>query len=111
MSKKKSTRLKARHPVVRVLKSRQMIIALSTFGVGLLVLAIPDLKPIREELLTLIITLALAAIGSYTMQETASTERQDKLQREEIRELVEDVLHDLAEEVNESKERHEEKTP
>jgi hypothetical protein len=98
MSRKKSKRPQVKNRLLKVLKSRQMIIALATLGVGLLVLAVPDLKPIREELLTLIITLALAAIGSYTVQETVSSERQRDLPREELREMVEDVFRDMVDE-------------
>jgi hypothetical protein len=110
MAKKQSQRSHISHRLLRVFKSRQMVIAVSTLVVGLLVVAVPDLKPIREELLTLIITLALAAIGSYTVHETASAERQPYIPREELRELVEDVLSDMVEEAIPSERNIEETT-
>jgi hypothetical protein len=111
MTKKKSRYSQRSHHILRVLKSRQMVIAFSTLVVGLLVLAVPELKPIREELLTLIITLALAAIGSYTVQETTSSRPQHPIPREELRELVEDVLSDMELEQNEETTQHGEKHP
>jgi hypothetical protein len=110
MAKQKSQHSQTSYRFLRVLKSRQMVIAVSTLIVGLLVLVVPDLKPIREELLTLIITLALAVIGRYTVQDTASSERQKPIPREELRELVEEVLSDMVEEVRPSEEKVEETT-
>lgn len=97
MTKKKSQR-QVKNRLLKVLKSRQMVIAASTIVVALLILAIPELKAVREELLTLIITLALAAIGSYTVQDTTERERSLTVPREELREMVEDVLSDMVDE-------------
>jgi hypothetical protein len=105
MSKK---RVVASH-IVKLLKSRQMVIAVSTLFVSLLVLALPDLKPIREELLTFIITLALAIIGGYTLQENGQSGDKQNIEREELRELVEDVLQDMASERTTNEEASEEK--
>ena len=111
MPKKKSQRSPVTHRLLKALKSRQMIIAMSTLVVGLLVLAVPDLKPIREELLTLIVTLALAVIGSYAFQETSSSDRQLQMPPDELRELVEDVLSEMVDEETPSGETDEETTP
>ena len=44
----------------RVVTSRRVIIALSTLLVGLLVIAVPILEPVRGELLMVVLSLALA---------------------------------------------------
>ena len=111
MPKKKSQRSRVTQRLLKALKSRQMIIAITTLVVGLLVLAVPDLKPIREELLTLIVTLALAAIGSYAVQETSSSDRQRQMPPEELRELIEDVLNEMVDEGTPSGETDEETIP
>ncbi len=53
----------------QTLKSRRMLVALSALGVGLLLMAVPELAPVRGELLVLVITLALVLIGGYRVDD------------------------------------------
>ncbi len=63
-------------PLVLVLKSRRVIVALAGMAVGLLLLALPDLKAVQHELLALVITLSLALIGGYSVEDAATAARQ-----------------------------------
>ncbi len=47
-------------PLLMVLKSRRVIIALVSLLVGMLVLAVPQLEALHSELLVLVVSLALA---------------------------------------------------
>lgn len=84
---------------VRVLRSRRVNVALTTFAVALLMLAVPDLNPVQGELLVLLLTLALALIGGYSVEEAARIARQqppaDDGLRQIIREVVEAALDEL----------------
>jgi len=91
-------------PLLLALKSRRVIVALVTLLVGLLTLAVPELQPVRSELLTLLITLALAVIGGYSIEDAARAGRERAtLPREELRDLVKDMLDELVNEVTEQK--------
>jgi hypothetical protein len=100
MSKEKLLRRPIIDPLILALKSRRVIVALSALLVGLLVLAVPELKALRGEILTLVITLALAVIGGYTVEEAARAGRErSNLPQEELRELIKDVLGGVIDEL------------
>ena len=87
-------------PLILALKSRRVLIALRALIVGLLTLAIPDLQPVRGEIMTLLITLALAVIGGYSIEDAARAGRERAaLPPEDLRELVKDTLTDLIDEI------------
>ena len=87
-------------PLLMALKSRRVIVALSALVVSLLVMAEPRLAPIRQDILTLVVTFALAIIGGYTVEEAARAGREGAAMKpEEIRELIKDVLNGMVDEL------------
>jgi hypothetical protein len=102
MSENKSLRRPVIDPLLIVLKSRRVIVAISALLVSLLVMAVPELVPLRDEILTMVITMALAVIGGYTVEEAARAGRERaNLPPEELRELIKDVLNGMVDEVAE----------
>ena len=100
MNDDKTKRTPVLGPLLLVLKSRRVIIALSALAVGLLLMAVPELEAVRAELLTLVIALALAVIGGYSVEDAAISARKT-LRRgqpepdaddERLREAVRQVL-------------------
>ena len=89
-------------PLLLALKSRRVIVALVTLLVGILTLAVPELSAVRGELLTLLITLALAVIGGYSVEDAARAARQtDPAKTEaELRQLVREVIDGVLDEVD-----------
>src|SRR5262249_24428577 len=86
-------------PLLLALKSRRVIVALCTLAVGLLTCAVPAIAPIRNDILTLLITLALAVIGGYTVEDAARAGRQrTSPNTEDLRALLKDVLDDFVDE-------------
>lgn len=89
-------------PLLRALKTRQVLIALSAVVVGLLVMALPELEAVRGELLTLVISLALALIGGYSLRDAARLARERNGDgSDDLRELVKQLLIELIEELGE----------
>ncbi len=87
-------------PLLLALKSRRVLVALCALVVGLLTLAIPDLKSVHGELMTLLITLALAIIGGYSLEDAARAGRETKDQTpDDLRDLIKDVLMDVVNEI------------
>jgi hypothetical protein len=88
--------------LLQVLQSRRVVIALSALAVGVLVMAVPELAAIRGELLTLVISLALALIGGYSLSDAARIAREGNgASSDELRELVKRLLVELIEELGE----------
>ncbi|MDL1884955.1 hypothetical protein FBR01_15060 [Anaerolineae bacterium CFX8] len=87
-------------PLLLALRSRRVMVALSALLVGALTLALPELAAVRGELLTLVITLALAVIGGYSVEDAARAGRERAAQPpEDLRELIKDALAGLVDEV------------
>jgi hypothetical protein len=100
----KSLRRPVIDPVLLALKSRRVIVALAALAVGLLTLAVPELVPVRNELLTLVITLALALIGGYTWEDAAHAGRdRAALPPDDLRDLVKTVVGELLDEMTAAK--------
>src|SRR5690349_18941380 len=100
MSEDKSLRRPLIDPVILALKSRRVVVALSALIVGLLVIAVPELQPVRGELLTLVITLALAVIGGYTVEDAAKAGRdRSAAQPDDLRDLIKEVLDGMVDEL------------
>lgn len=98
MPEDKSQRRAVIDPILLALKSRRVLIAISALLVGLMTLLVPELDVVRVEILVLLITLALALIGGYTIEDAATVARQSHpsaVPREQIQELVEAVLDAL----------------
>ena len=100
MSEDKSLRRPVIDPVLLALKSRRVVVALSALIVGLLVLSVPELQPVRGELLTLVITLSLAVIGGYTVEDAAKAGRdRSAAAPDDLRDLIKDLLDGMVDEL------------
>lgn len=97
----KSLRRPVIDPLLLALKSRRVLIALSAVLVSLLTLAIPALQAVHGELLTLVISLALALIGGFSLEDaaTAARTRSAAPDDETLRQLIKDVLTELGDEI------------
>lgn len=101
MNEDKAQRRPVIDPLVLALKSRRVIVALAALLVGALALAVPDIAPVRGELLTLLITLALAVIGGYSVEDAARAAREHQPPAEaDLRRLVRDVVDAALDELN-----------
>lgn len=82
-------------PLLALLKSRRVLIALITLMVGLLMHLLPALAPLENELLILLVSLALALIGGYSLEDAMIAARQtptDQALRDEIDALLDAIL-------------------
>ncbi len=101
MSENKSLRRPVIDPLLLALKSRRVVVALCALLVGLLTLAVPELVVVRGELLTLVISLALAVIAGYTVEDAAKVARDSAAQPpQDVRELIREVLNGLVDETS-----------
>lgn len=100
MSDEKTQRRPFIDPLLLALRSRRVIVALCALIVGLLVLAVPDLEAVRGELLTLLITLALAVIAGYSVEDAAreARRRDTALDEADTRRLIREVVDSLLDE-------------
>jgi hypothetical protein len=64
-------------PILAMLRSRKFIIALASFLISLLTMAVPELAEVRESLLTVTIVLGLALIGGITLEDAAKAGKQE----------------------------------
>ena len=87
-------------PARQVLQSRRVLIALVTLIVGLLMSAVPELSAVRDELLALLTTLALALIGGYSVEDAARAAREARPPQAapDTREALRDVLQSALDE-------------
>lgn len=98
----KSLRRPFLDPLLLALKSRRVIVALCALAVGLIVAAVPDLRPVRGELFTLIAALSLALIGGYSVEDAARVVRDRPANLPEpdtVRDLVKEALESLIDEL------------
>ncbi len=58
-------------PFVALLKSRAFILMVVTAAVASLIAAVPSLEPMRDELINVIVGLALALIGKMAIEDGA----------------------------------------
>lgn len=84
-------------PISLLLKSKRFIIAVITLVLGLVTLAAPSLDTVRPETLTLLITIALALIGGYTLEDAAAAARgrDTKLDTADIKLLIAELIESL----------------
>lgn len=64
-------------PILAMLRSRKFIVALASFLISLLTMAVPELAEVRESLLTVTIVLGLALIGGITLEDAAKAGKQE----------------------------------
>ncbi len=62
-------------PLLLALKSRRVLVALAALVLGLLLAHFPALHSVQQELFVLLITLALAVIGGYSLEDAAYAAR------------------------------------
>jgi len=98
----KSQRRPVIDPLLLALKSRRVLVALITLLVGAVTLALPELSAVRDELLTLLITMALAVIGGYTVEDAAreARGRDSNLDDAELKRIVREVFDGILDELN-----------
>lgn len=100
MNENKNTRRPIIDPLLMTLKSRRVMVALTALLVGVLVSVYPALEAVQAELLVLVVTLALALIGGYSVEDAAHAARQRSAQPptpDDIRALVKDAVNAIVE--------------
>ena len=104
MNEDKMLRRPVIDPLLLALRSRRVMVALCALLVGVLVLAVPGLYAVQSELLVLVVTLALALIGGYSVEDAAAAGRdRAALPPDDLRELLKDALNGLVDEVGRDK--------
>jgi len=80
---------------------RGLDVALMALLVGVLTLVVPEMDAVRGELLTLLITLSLAVIGGYSVEDAARTARSTVpgLTETDLRRLLRDVVIEVLDEM------------
>ncbi|MBL8162623.1 MAG: hypothetical protein JNJ61_11605 [Anaerolineae bacterium] len=87
-------------PLSIALRSRRVVVALSALLVSMVMLAVPQLEPLHDEILLLVVTLMLALISGYTAEEAARVGSESaRIPPEEIRELLKDLLNGMVDDL------------
>ncbi|GAB4514423.1 MAG: hypothetical protein OHK0046_16500 [Anaerolineae bacterium] len=96
-------------PLLLVLKSRRVIVALAALLTGLLIIQVPTLQPVQDEVLVLIITLALAVIGGFSVEDAALAAREDAPgitpDLDDLHDLLWDVVERILDALNDTEQR------
>jgi len=82
-------------PLLMVLKSRRVLIALASLIVGIIVMTVPELEALHSELLILVISLALSLIGGLSLEDAVIAAKQKPVEpdvREEVREAIDAII-------------------
>jgi len=91
-------------PLLLMLKSRRVMVALISILVGLLVNAVPELESVQNELTVLIATLALALIGGYSVEDAAhAAKTEPRPSPDDVREALEKAARDILQETSPQK--------
>ncbi len=86
--------------VWKVLRSRRVLASLAVLLVGLLTLLIPELQAVHDQLVVLIVTLALMLIGGVSIDEAARIAKERNGEEDErLREVIKELLSELFEEM------------
>ncbi|MEM6281180.1 MAG: hypothetical protein AAF787_03225 [Chloroflexota bacterium] len=89
----KSQRTPIIGPLLLVLKSRRVLVAMVSLIVGFVVSVVPSLEPVQTELVVLVVTLALALIGGYSMEDAARAARsQPPLKPDDVQAAIEQAV-------------------
>jgi len=83
-----------------LLRSKRVWVALAAVLVGWLTLLVPTLEPVHDELVVLIVTVALVVIGGFSIDEATrlAKERGDEAE-EHLRQQIKGLLAELFEEM------------
>jgi hypothetical protein len=90
-------------PLLLALKSRRVMVALCTLVLAILISALPALAHVQSELLVLLVTLGLALIGGYSVEDAASAARTEPTAmppQPDITPLVKEALVALLDEMH-----------
>jgi len=63
-------------PLLMILKSRRVLIALVSLIMGVVIMVVPQLAAFHSEILTLVLALALTLIGGLSIEDAAHAARQ-----------------------------------
>ncbi len=92
-------------PIVLLLKSRKFIVSVCALVLNLLVALVPEIAPLRTELMTVITGLALALIGGIAYEDAAKAGRDaSALPMQTNADLVKALLGDLVDSASENSE-------
>jgi len=90
-------------PILLLLKSRKVIVSICALLLNLLIIAVPELEPLRGELMTVITALALALIGGIAYEDGARIGRGAAAQPPQpSAELIKSLFGDLVDTVSET---------
>jgi len=90
-------------PILLLLKSRKFIVSLCALALNLLIAAIPDVAPLRGELMAAITGLALAVIGGIAYEDAAKAGRDASAAPTQTdAELIKALLGELIDSVSET---------
>lgn len=91
-------------PILLLLKSRRVLIAIISLMMSILVMLFPPLEPFHQELLILVVTLAFALIGGLSVEDAIIAARQTSSDAE-LRTLIDatvDAIMDTVLQVDET---------
>lgn len=92
-------------PILNLLRSRKVLTALVALGMAILIALVPDLQPVRGELYTFVLALAIALIGGTTIEDAArhvsANPDPQKSPRDAARALGEVVLEEVFDAIEE----------
>lgn len=90
-------------PLILLLKSRKFVVSVCALAMNLVVAAVPELTPLRGELMTVITGLALALIGGIAYEDAAKAGRDAAaLPPQPNADLLKTLLGDLIDSVGEN---------
>ncbi len=85
-------------PLLMILKSRRVLIAIASLIVGMIVMTIPQLEALHDELLILVISITLSLIGGLSVEDAVLASKQVPLESD-IRKHVEAAVDAILEEM------------
>jgi hypothetical protein len=114
MNDNKNSRRPIIDPLLMVLKSRRVLVALTALLVGVLVSAYPVLEPVQTELIVLVVTLALALIGGYSVEDAAHAARERSTQPptpDDLHTLLKEAVNTVIDEAHREQTETEQEQP
>jgi len=99
MENDKLTRRPLIDPLLMALKSRRVLVALSTLVLAIILTQVPMLAPFGTELLMVLVTLSLALIGGYSLEDSARIARTAAMPQEELRDLLRLLIRSVIDEL------------
>lgn len=74
-------------PLLMILKSRRVLIAIASLIVALIVMTVPELESLHNELLILVISLSLSLIGGLSLEDAVFAAKQTPV-KDEMRQII-----------------------